>query len=110
MVNLQYIEVMSSISAQLRLLRGGKKVGIKRLARDLGISYTYLSHIERGRAKPSEKLIRKLADYFDVSEEDLLLAAGKFPPDVQKILYENPKEVVLLLRESFTPYKRPDNS
>ena len=45
---------------------------MKRLARDLGISHTYISHIERGKAQPSESLIRKFAAYFGVDEEDLL--------------------------------------
>ncbi len=34
---------------------------MKRLARDLGISHTYISHIERGKSQPSESLIRKFA-------------------------------------------------
>ena len=84
---------MDEFSKRLRLLRKGNSLGIKSLAKELGISYTYISHIERGKAKPSEELIRKLAVYFHVDQEELLLSVGKFPPDVEKILYEHPREV-----------------
>src|SRR5262245_45111275 len=97
---------MQSFSAYLRSLRTQKMIGIKALARDLGISYTYVSHIERGKATPSDELIKKLALYFHVDDEELLLAAGKLPSDVEKILYEHPKEVVILLRESFAKYTK----
>ena len=92
--------------ARLRELRLDKKVGIKSLARQLGISYTYISHIERGKAKPSDDLIKKLALFFAVDEEELLLSAGRLPPDVEKILYEHPQEAVMLLRESFGHYTK----
>jgi transcriptional regulator with XRE-family HTH domain len=85
-------------------------IGIKALARELGISYTYISHIERGKATPSDDLIRKLAEYFHVDEEELLLAAGKFPSDVEKLLYDHPREVVTLLRESFANYAKPPHN
>lgn len=101
---------MSDLGSKIKELRLKQKVGIKRLARELGISYTYISHIERGKAKPSEDLIRKVAAYFSVDEEDLLLASGRFPQDIEKILYENPREVVMLLRESFRPYGRSPSS
>lgn len=95
---------MPQFGTQLRQLREAKQLGIKQLARHLGVSYTYISHIERGKSRPSQQLIRRLAGYFDVSEEDLLLAARRFPLDVEKILYEHPKEVAMILREAFTPY------
>mgnify|MGYP002869503041 CR=1 FL=1 len=102
---------MVDFSSQLRVLRTKNKIGIKSLARNLGVSYTYISHLERGRAKPSAELIKKLAAYFQVNEDDLILANGKFPADVEKILYEHQREVVMLLRESFGSYsKPPDNS
>jgi len=77
---------MADFSSQLRVLRTKNKLGIKSLARDLGVSYTYISHLECGRAKPSAELIKKLAAYFQVNEDDLILTIGKFPADVEKIL------------------------
>ena len=52
-----------------------------------------------------------MAAYFCVDEEELLLSVGKFLSDIEKILYEHPQEVVMLLRESFPAYlKSPSNS
>ena len=79
---------------------------MKSLARSLGISHTYISHLERSKAQPSEAFVRKLAAYFNVDEESLLLAAGKFPHDIEEILDKHPQEVVIVLRESFSSYKR----
>ena len=83
---------MLDFGPRLRALREEKNLGIKRLARDLNVSYTYISHIERGKAKPSLELIKKIAAYFGVEEEDLLLSVGRYPADIEKILYEHPKE------------------
>ena len=105
-LNLQYTGPVAEFGLKLRQLRTEKKVGMKRLARDLGISHTYISHIERGKAQPSESLIRKFAAYFGVDEEDLLLAAGKFPHDIEELLDQRPREVVMVLRESFASYNR----
>jgi len=101
---------MDSFSLRLRSLRKKNNIGIKALARELGISYTYISHIERGKAKPSDYLVKKLAAFFHVDEEELLLSVGKFPSDVEKILYEHPREVVMILRESFPAYLKPPNN
>lgn len=102
----QYKPHMTNFGSELRKLRIAKEISIKHLARDLGISHTYISHIERGKTLPSEPLIRKLAIYFDVNVEDLLLAAGKFPQDIEELLDRHPREVVMVLRESFASYKR----
>src|ERR1051325_11379960 len=102
---------MDSFSLRLRSLRKKNNIGIKALAKELGISYTYISHIERGKAKPSDDLVRKLASFFNVDEEDLLLSGRRFPADVEKLLYQHPKEIVTLLREAFGQYKKSsDNS
>jgi transcriptional regulator with XRE-family HTH domain len=106
----QYKLLMADFGPELRKLRIEKKIGMKRLARDLGISYTYISHIERGKTLPSETLIRKLAAYFSVNAEDLLLAAGKFPQDIEELLDKHPREVVMVLRESFASYKRESHA
>ena len=101
---------MEDFAARLRSLRTQNSIGIKALAKELGISYTYISHIERGKAKPSDDLVKKLAAFFGVNEEELLLSAGRFPPDVEKLLYQHPKEIVMLLRESFGQYSKSSNN
>jgi transcriptional regulator with XRE-family HTH domain len=46
---------MVDFPSKLKQLRTEKQLGIKSLARRLGISYTYISHIEHGKSKPSEE-------------------------------------------------------
>ena len=85
----------------LRELRTNAGVGIKRLAPDLGVSYSYLSKLENNEVGPSEGLVSRIADHFNYSRDRLLLAAGKVPPEVLQILQENPDQAVKFLREHF---------
>lgn len=85
----------------LRQLRSERSIGIKRLAPELGISYTYLSKLENNEIRPSEELVGRIAAYFGYNEDSLLLSAGKVPPDVVAILRENPEEAIAFLKERF---------
>ncbi len=95
---------MNLFASKLKNLRKNKRIGIRTLAHKLGVSYTYISHIEAGRVIPAEKLIRKIARFFKVNAEELLVKSGKIPKDVKKIIYKHPEEVIYLLRESFANY------
>jgi transcriptional regulator with XRE-family HTH domain len=101
---------VNTLGRELRMLRLRKGVGIKRLPHELGVSYSYISHIERGKVLPSKLLIRKLPAYFGVNEEELLLTAGKFLQDIEELLDKHPREVVMVLRESFVSYKRTSHA
>jgi len=85
----------------LRHLRNGTGLGIKRLAPELGVSYSYLSKLENGEVAPSEDLVDKIATYFDYDRDRLLISAGKIPPEVLRILQDNPDDALTFLRERF---------
>ncbi len=85
----------------LRELRGRKSVGIKRLAPQLGVSYTYLSKLENNEVRPSEELVDRIAAYFGYDRDRLLLSAGKIPSEVLEILREHPDDAIAFLRERF---------
>jgi transcriptional regulator with XRE-family HTH domain len=85
----------------LRGLRGTVGLGIKRLAPELGVSYTYLSKLENNEVAPSEELVGKVATYFDYDPDRLMIAAGKVPPEIIRILQEHPDEAVEFLRKRF---------
>jgi transcriptional regulator with XRE-family HTH domain len=76
-------------------------VGIKRLAPELGVDYTYLSKLENEGVRPSEQLVRRVAHYFDEDEDILLLSAARLPADVLRALQEHPDEALRLIRERF---------
>ena len=85
----------------LRHLRRKAGVGIKRLAPELDVSYTYLSKLENKEVGPSEELVERVARYFQYDRNRLLLAAGKVPPEVLRILREHPDDAVGFLKERF---------
>jgi len=85
----------------LRELRRTTGMGIKSLAPELGVSYSYVSKIENDVTAPSETFVNKTADYFETDPSVLLIAAGKVPPDIMRILQTYPDQAIAILREHF---------
>ena|ERR1017187_3776084 len=85
----------------LRQLRAEKGVGIKRLAPDLGVTYSYLSKLENSEVNPSEEFVTRVAEYFKYDRNELLLSAGKVLQEILEILRTNPQDAVEFLRERF---------
>lgn len=56
--------------ARLRSLREERKLTLEVLAREAGISPSYLEMIERGEREPSAVLLRTLGRIFDVQQWD----------------------------------------
>lgn len=92
---------MGDFASVLRELRSQSGVGIKKLAPELGVSYTYLSKLENDQVRPSAALVQRVANYFNYDEDRLLIAADRVPPDILRILQENPEEAIGFLREQF---------
>jgi len=82
-------------------LRSKTGLGIKRLAPELGVSYTYLSKLENNDLNPSQEFVHRAARYFKCDRDQMLLSAGRVPPEVLKILREHPEDAVELLRNKF---------
>jgi transcriptional regulator with XRE-family HTH domain len=85
----------------LRQLRTKEGIGIKRLAPELDVSYTYVSKLENNEIRPSAELVDRVADYFDYDRDALLLSAGKIPQEIISILREHPEDALKFLRERF---------
>lgn len=90
----------------LRHLRYKQGFGIKKLARDLDIDYTYLSKLENDKATPSERVINKVSKYFNYNTDQLMLSADKIPEDIRQILRGNPEEALTYLRGRFSGHGR----
>jgi len=90
------------LGKRLRELRSATGRGIKQIAPEIGLSYSYLSKLENGHVEPSEETIRRLAEYFNVDPEILGILAGKLPNNVVEILKNDPEAAVRLLRERFS--------
>jgi transcriptional regulator with XRE-family HTH domain len=85
----------------LRQLRRQRGQGIKSLAPELGVDYSYLSKLETGAINPSAEFVSRVANYFGYDENRLLLSAGKVPNEIVAILRKNPDEAISFLRQRF---------
>lgn len=65
---------MDSLGETIRKLREEKKLPLRTVAAGLNIDPAILSKIERGQRKANRELAVKLADYYQVQENDLLVA------------------------------------
>ena len=64
----------ATVGDLLRYLRGERS--LRQVQEGTGITYSYLSNIERGNKLPGEKVLTKLADYHNVPRGELLNKAG----------------------------------
>ena len=65
---------MDSLGDTIRKLRENKELPLRTVAAFLDIDQAILSKIERGQRKPTREQVVKLAEYFKVKENDLLVA------------------------------------
>ena len=65
---------MDSLGETIRKLREDKELPLRTVAAFLDIDQAILSKIERGHRKPTRDQVVKLAEYFKVKENDLLVA------------------------------------
>ncbi len=85
----------------LREERRKKGLTLRRVASDLAVTYGFISRLEANDVGPSEGFVHRVADYFGYDNDLLLLAAGKVPAEILKILREHPEEALALLRHKF---------
>ncbi len=72
--DLDHGQEFASVGELLRHLRGERS--LRQVQEDTGITYSYLSTIERGHKLPGEKVLTKLADYHNMPRGELLDLAG----------------------------------
>ena len=65
---------MNNLGNTLRELREGNQLPLRTVAAYLDIDQAILSRIERGQRKASRKQVVMLSKYFNVDENDLLVA------------------------------------
>ncbi len=82
---------MDSFGDTIRKLREERELPLRTVAAFIDIDQAILSKVERGQRKPSRELVLKLAEYFKVKENDLLVAWLS-----DKLVYELEDEEVAL--------------
>lgn len=82
---------MDSLGDTIRKLREEKELPLRTVAAYLDIDQAILSRIERGQRKATREQVIKLAEYFKVKENDLLVAWLS-----DKLVYEVADEQIAL--------------
>ena len=83
----------------VRRERKAKEIGLREMAKMIGVSPTYLSKIERDEfPPPAEDKVRKIATIIGCDADELLARAGRVSSDLSEIIKRQPVQVAALLR------------
>ncbi len=98
----------SAFGVALRRLRQQRRITLKGLARNVGVSAAYLCCIELGKfPPPSEDKVRLLASHLQYDSDELLAKAGKTASDLSDIINRHPRQYAAILR-SMRKFREPD--
>jgi transcriptional regulator with XRE-family HTH domain len=76
-----------------------KEIGLREMAKMIGVSPTYLSKVERDEfPPPAEDKVRKIAAIIGCDVDELLARAGRVSSDLSDIIKQHPRELAALLR------------
>jgi transcriptional regulator with XRE-family HTH domain len=79
--------------------REAKEIGLREMAKMIGVSPTYLSKIERDEfPPPAEDKVKKIAGIIGCDVDELLARAGRVSSDLSEIIKRHPIELAALLR------------
>jgi transcriptional regulator with XRE-family HTH domain len=85
--------------AFIRREREAKEIGLREMAKKIGVSPTYLSKVERDEfPPPAEDKVRKIASVLGLDADELLALAGRVASDLTDIIRERPREMADFLR------------
>ena len=85
--------------AFIRREREAKEIGLRKMAKKIEVSPTYLSKVERDEfPPPAEDKVRKIAGVLGLDADELLALAGRVASDLTDIIRERPREMADFLR------------
>jgi transcriptional regulator with XRE-family HTH domain len=85
--------------AFVRRQREAREIGLREMAKMIGVSPTYLSKVERDEfSPPAEDKVRKIAEIIGCDSDELLARAGRVSSDLSEIIKQHPREMAALLR------------
>ena len=83
----------------VRRQREAKEIGLREMAKMIGVSPTYLSKIERDEfPPPAEDKVKAIAKIIGHDADNLLARAGRVSTDISDIIKRHPVELAALLR------------
>jgi transcriptional regulator with XRE-family HTH domain len=85
--------------AFIRRERESREIGLREMAKRIGVSPTYLSKIERDEfSPPAEDRVKAIAKIIECDADDLLARAGRVSSDISDIIKRQPVKLAELLR------------
>ena len=87
-----------TFGALVRRERQQLKIGLREMARRIGVSPTYLSMIERDEfPPPAEDKVTAIADIIGQDRNELLALAGRVSSDLEAKIMSRPRQVYFLV-------------
>ena len=91
--------VREKFGAFIRGEREAREIGLREMAKMIGVSPTYLSKVERDEfPPPAEDKVKAIAKIIQCDADDLLARAGRVSTDISDIIKRHPIELAALLR------------
>ena len=88
-----------SFGATVRRDRERLEIGLREMAKMIGVSPTYLSKVERNELPPpAEDKVKKIAEIIGRDTDELLALAGRVASDLTEIIRRHPREMASFLR------------
>ena len=73
--------------AFIRREREAREIGLREMAKKIGVSPTYMSKVERDEfTPPTEDKVRSIAQIIECDPDELLAMAGRVPSDLADII------------------------
>lgn len=85
--------------ALVRREREAREIGLREMAKRIGVSPTYLSKVERDEfPPPAEDKVKAIAKIIGRDPDELLALAGRVASDLKEIIKQQPREMASFLR------------
>ena len=91
------------IGQRIKRERLSKSLTQRALAESVGVGTPHISKIEAGRENPSDELLQRIAEVLDCDFDELLLVAGRVPPDLMEGFAPDPQGALEFLRQWKVP-------
>lgn len=97
---------MVRLGINLRRARMKYVMGLRELAREEDLSAEYLSAVELGKERASERVIEIYSTRFGMERDELMRLVGRIPTDVRKHLLKSKKNMARIRDEMKRNEKR----
>ncbi len=87
-----------TIGQRVKRERVAKSLTQRELAEIAGVGVPHISKVEADRENPSDDLLLRMAEVFEVDADELLLVARRVPDDLLDRLATDPAEALEFLR------------